>query len=1181
MDKTQFIDSDTQRKIDAPLNSTLISGTHRMCDLIPVMLAAIRDTVEYAQLHDRLPSVVTDPVASEWDDRWNDADVIYLYEDLTDILERYAPEGYYFGTHPGDGSDFGYWRDDSYMLRVISESVNEGQTLILDKDPALTHRPSYSGEPTIINAYQIVRHKEDVMVGNKTHMVNINDLDEDSVLILFNAVKATMNNNISKQIFSELSDEQWKKMEAVGYPYATGQARGDGLPTIPESIYWRVAAGIFSLEDATRVFSSTGFTNGEDPARTHEILIMFNKNYGKLDSDLRPLPTISQEENGSKHLSPNNNNVNNSQSARVDFCKQIFDKYYQLPDEYVDDLYGRDDVIRHSPNIWIAGMNKFMNREEKEQFFSFVEKDETLQPYRRDIILSAKDAYLEQKPLSEIQKAEQQAARRANVQQAMKDLNITPADIIQQLFDDFVKQHGEEPLYADVNIQFKKEEFPELAEIKLSKDVDERDDKYIFYNADGIEGLKKLTNPDNGEDFYIVDVQDITFQPKSMHLSAEQIDDSEQRLLDFLHKNFPGRNDVVHLSNHISFVDANGESYEVTGIELPTDDSETYSVQLQDARNREADDYDYIELHSFGNFEKILAALQAGHEHKLSTSEMQVVVGHMTRLRGALVSTDDSNNSLAHKLKSIVIDGNVHDVDQIRDFSRQLLSDINKEGKQLLRHQWNDLEDLSGGSLRQAVYDMAYSMSDAQIRSIVFDNLGENESDVITVSEDKEKVTVSENGQNQEYTRVHGWTHDDPALIYNNTEIDVFFYDNETNTVENIDNEAGIDAYQNRDGFFLVRSEEYNEAYRQSEQHDIDSISDDIHSYANDLGIEHYPIGLKDKISVDLFNIDINDDGESKTLKFASVEKNCIQVYDSIKDIFEPYTGYNLEDFPTDIQLEVVKRLCDYLEADNDKLTLVYNKAEVPTDALLNVLNGSYFRDEYPGCKFILDDSSRGYSCNPAFREQPTAIVYILKDITPNELMEEKKLQEFNEAKAKLFDAIMEAKKDLGDEISITPTEITENGSKNVITEILPDFESPFEDQNIIGGVSHLKDEDCVHNLALCLENVNDTEVLGKAVHEAHVKHLEQDAKQAIHDRIVTPSARRFTSDQVEVLNRYHQVAAQDKPAGEVFKELLQEVSQEPDVARKPEKWVTDTAKELNDLAEGITRDQSRGINIK
>lgn len=88
-----------------------------------------------------------------------------------------------------------------------------------------------------------------------------------------------------------------------------------------------------------------------------------------------------------------------------------------------------------------------------------------------------------------------------------------------------------------------------------------------------------------------------------------------------------------------------------------------------------------------------------------------------------------------------------------------------------------------------------------------------------------------------------------------------------------------------------------------------------------------------------------------------------------------------------------------------------------------------------------------------------------------------------------------------------------------------------------------------------------------------------REAKQAIHDRIVTPSARRFTPDQVDILNRYHQMAAPDKPAGEVFKELLHEVSQDPDVARKSEKWVADTAKELDGIAEGITREESRGLH--
>lgn len=91
---------------------------------------------------------------------------------------------------------------------------------------------------------------------------------------------------------------------------------------------------------------------------------------------------------------------------------------------------------------------------------------------------------------------------------------------------------------------------------------------------------------------------------------------------------------------------------------------------------------------------------------------------------------------------------------------------------------------------------------------------------------------------------------------------------------------------------------------------------------------------------------------------------------------------------------------------------------------------------------------------------------------------------------------------------------------------------------------------------------------------------LRELAKQAIHDRIVTPSARRFTPEQVNIMNRYYQIATPATPANEVWERLLDEVEQERDVARKPEKWVTDTAKELNNLAEGITREESRSLKL-
>ena len=98
---------------------TIIHGTHRICDLVPALLSVLReDAPEKArEIEARYGGLVAQienhdgPLDIEVDDTEHD-NANFLVEELFDALDAIAPEGCYFGSIEGDGSDFGFWGNE-------------------------------------------------------------------------------------------------------------------------------------------------------------------------------------------------------------------------------------------------------------------------------------------------------------------------------------------------------------------------------------------------------------------------------------------------------------------------------------------------------------------------------------------------------------------------------------------------------------------------------------------------------------------------------------------------------------------------------------------------------------------------------------------------------------------------------------------------------------------------------------------------------------------------------------------------------------------------------------------------------------------------------------------------------------------------------------------------------------
>ena len=101
--------------------------------------------------------------------------------------------------------------------------------------------------------------------------------------------------------------------------------------------------------------------------------------------------------------------------------------------------------------------------------------------------------------------------------------NMEAKEILKNKYDAFVREHQEEPKYAEVTIRFKDDNVQDTVLIQLDHGSDPRTDDQIFYYCGGLGDLEGLTQSERMEDFQIVDVDDIIFHGKNLLLTEEDV----------------------------------------------------------------------------------------------------------------------------------------------------------------------------------------------------------------------------------------------------------------------------------------------------------------------------------------------------------------------------------------------------------------------------------------------------------------------------------------------------------------------------------------------------------------------------------------------------------------------------------------------------------------------------------
>jgi len=99
---------------------SIISGTMRSQDLIPVFASELEDAIGSEPTSDTVKALIFD---AERIKDYDSEDASMILNELFDALNEYAPAYGYFGSHPGDGADYGYWLSEDFQQDMADNDV--------------------------------------------------------------------------------------------------------------------------------------------------------------------------------------------------------------------------------------------------------------------------------------------------------------------------------------------------------------------------------------------------------------------------------------------------------------------------------------------------------------------------------------------------------------------------------------------------------------------------------------------------------------------------------------------------------------------------------------------------------------------------------------------------------------------------------------------------------------------------------------------------------------------------------------------------------------------------------------------------------------------------------------------------------------------------------------------------